>query len=377
MKLPSGPRPYAPAAIRRLAALALAPAAALLLACGGESDEGEAGSGDRPAVGARTAVVTIRPFTETIGAIGAVTPRAGHVAALGAPVPARVTGIFVAAGQHVSSGDRLVELEQATVQADARSAEAALSAAERAHERAQRLADSGIVPRRDVEQAAAELARARAQAVAAHRAEELSTLRAPFDGVVTRMAAVLGAAADPSQPLVEVADPSSLDIVLSLTAADAARVRVGASVALSTGQGADGQTLGTGAVVDVGGVVDPDSRSVAVRVEARATRRPLRIGETLFGSIAVATIPRAITVPLEALVPDGEVFKVFVVDSAGVAHARVVSVGGRTDQLAEITSGLAAGERVVTYGAYGVEDSATVVPMQPPAPSAAPPKSKP
>jgi hypothetical protein len=93
------------------------------------------------------------------------------------------------------------------------------------------------------------------------------------------------------------------------------------------------------------------------------TRRPLRISETVFGQIAVAVHPNAIAVPLEALVPEGEEFKVFVVDSAGTAHERQVSVGARTDKVAEITRGLAAGERVVTYGAYGVSDSAKVVPM--------------
>jgi membrane fusion protein (multidrug efflux system) len=75
----------------------------------------------------------------------------------------------------------------------------------------------------------------------------------------------------------------------------------------------------------------------------------------------VAVHPRAIAIPLEALVPDGERFKVFVVDPSGMAHSRVVGVGARTESEAEITSGLAPGEVVVTYGAYGMEDSARVV----------------
>jgi len=40
-----------------------------------------------------------------------------------------------------------------------------------------------------------------------------------------------------------------------------------------------------------------------------------------------------------------------------------VKVGGRTSTVAEITEGLHAGERVVTTGAYAVEDSAKVVPL--------------
>ena len=51
----------------------------------------------------------------------------------------------------------------------------------------------------------------------------------------------------------------------------------------------------------------------------------------------------------------------FVVDSADVAHARPVTVGARNGSLAEIVTGLAPGETVVTTGAYGVADSAKIV----------------
>jgi multidrug efflux pump subunit AcrA (membrane-fusion protein) len=49
------------------------------------------------------------------------------------------------------------------------------------------------------------------------------------------------------------------------------------------------------------------------------------------------------------------------VDSAGIAHARPITVGARSESLAEIVTGLAAGETVVTAGAYGVEDGAKII----------------
>jgi hypothetical protein len=51
---------------------------------------------------------------------------------------------------------------------------------------------------------------------------------------------------------------------------------------------------------------------------------------------------------------------VFVVNAANIALARKVTVGRRTDTVAEITDGLVGGERVVTEGAYGVDDSVKV-----------------
>lgn len=328
-------------------------------------------------VGVQTIVVAKGPFTETLGAIGTVVPRPGHVAALAAPQPARITRVFVAAGQHVTQGQPLVELDQTPFRAATQAAEATLAAAEKANERAQRLAGEGIVARKDADQAAADVAKARADAANARRAEQLSTLRSPIGGVVTSMTAVLGATADVAQPLVDIADPAAVDILLGVTPNDASRVRPGAKVTLAAGQNATGEPLGIGTVADVGGTVDTASRSVAVRVQAPTTRRPLRISETIFGQIAVAVHPNAITVPLEALVPEGEDFKVFVVDAAGIAHERKVTVGGRTDRVAEITEGLTSGERVVTYGAYGVSDSAKVVPAKESATPAAAPRDKP
>jgi membrane fusion protein, heavy metal efflux system len=355
--------------------------AALLVLGLGACKHGEA-AGDTekstPAVvGVQTAAVMKGPFTETLGAIGTVVPRPGHVAALSAPQAARISHVYVSAGQHVTAGQPLVELDQTPFRAATEAAEATLAAAEKANERQQRLATEGIVPRKDADQAAADVARARADAGNARRAEQLSVVKSPLGGVVTRMTAVLGATADVAQPLVEVADPAALDILLSVTPNDAARIARGAKVTLSAGQNATGDALGVGSVVDVGGSVDTSSRSVNVRVQAPTTRRPLRIAETVFGQIAVAVHPNAVMVPLEALVPDGEDFKVFVVDAAGTAHERKVSVGGRTDKVAEITEGLTGDEHVVTYGAYGVSDSAKVVPAKQSAAPAADSEKKP
>ncbi|MBX6332375.1 MAG: efflux RND transporter periplasmic adaptor subunit [Gemmatimonadaceae bacterium] len=343
---------------------------ALGLGCGGGrggDGEGSDAEGASPpaVVGARTAPVTQQRFEETIDAIGTVAPRPGGFAALSAPVPARVARIDVAVGDHVRRGDALVELERAPFDAAARSADAALTAAQHGAERARRLAAEGIVPRKDADQALAELAQAQVNAVIARRNLELATLRAPIGGVVTRLGAVLGQPVDPSQPIVDIADPAALDVVLELPPAQAAGVHRGDSVIVVAGASAGGEPLGAAIVHTVAATVDTATRTVAVRARLTHPRRTLRIGETVFGRIVVAVHPNAVAVPVQALVPDGEQFKVFVVDTAGIAHARVVTVGARTEREAEITHGLAPGEVVVTYGAYGVRDSATIVPVKP------------
>ena len=342
-----------------LAVVALLVTALVSVCAKPAADDTEAGK-VQAVVGASVATIAAERFVETVDAIGVVTPRAGHVASLAAPGPTRVTGVPVALGARVRMGDVLVEFERPPFEAAARSADAALSAAQSAADRAQRLAVAGVLPRKEAEQAASELAQARANAESAHRALDLSSIKSPIDGVITRVSALLGAGVDAGQALVEVTDPSVLDVTLTLSVADAARVRAGQAVVLHAGSDGTGAALATAHVVDVASVVDSASLGVTARVALPAGTTSVRIGETVFGRVAVGEHASAVVVPLESLVPDGEGFKVFVVDADGMAHSRGVTVGGRSDHGAWVKDGLKVGERVVTRGAYGVSDSSKV-----------------
>jgi membrane fusion protein, multidrug efflux system len=331
----------------------------LLLFAGCAKSDADSG-GAAALVQVKTAVAALAPFAETISAIGTVSARSGHIASLSAPAPARIATVYVSVGQKVSAGAPLIAFEQAPFRAAAVSAEAALTAAQKNYDRARRLAEAGILPRKDADQAATELAQANAAAMIARRSAELAILHAPISGVVTKLNASLGASVDPGTPLVEVADLAALDIIFNVSPADAARIAPGASVTLSAGENASGEPLGVGRITDVGGTVDSATRSVSVRALAPPTARPLRIGETMFGQIATAVHPRAIVIPVTALVPEGDGYKVFVVTPTNLARERKVAVGRRNETMAEITGGLAAGETVVTEGAYGLDDSVKV-----------------
>ncbi len=335
--------------------------------CAACSDPDDAAAGDSVVAQVAASVEPVRTqeFDESIEAVGTITPRTGQVASLAAPAPARVAKVFVTAGSTVRAGDPLIEFEHAPFDAAAASAESALRTAEQAAERTQRLADAGVLPRKDAESAAAELSSARSNAVAARRIKELTTLRAPIAGAVTRISAVLGANVDPAQQLVDIANVRALDAVLTVSPADAARARVGQRVTLYAGSTASGDSIATGRIGEVAAVVDSASGGVMLRVALTQTTRTLRISEVVMGRVAVARHPGAIIVPDAALVPTGEGFQVFVVDSANVAHATPVTVGGRSGGDVWIASGLSGGEQVVTKGAFGIDDGSTVVSAKP------------
>src|SRR2546425_314633 len=125
----------------------------------------------------------------------------------------------------------------------------------------------------------------------------------PWRGAAPRRPAGVGAPVAANQPLVEVADPAALDVVFNLSPAEAALVRAGQAVTVSTGDQPQRDTLGTGVVTGVAFQVDSASRSVAVRARLTRPARALRIGETVAGRIAVGVRGRAVVVPAEALGP--------------------------------------------------------------------------
>ncbi|QJR35747.1 efflux RND transporter periplasmic adaptor subunit [Gemmatimonas groenlandica] len=339
---------------------------AIFIGCrsGGDDSEATSEADAAPRASAVTATTTrvdTATFTEIVDAVGVVTARMGGEASLSAPAPTRVVRILVTVGDRVTPGQALVEFEPALFEAAWRSTESARETAEQAQVRAERLVAAGVMPRRELEQANAQLASARADALAADRARQLSTLRTPIAGVVTRVAAVRGANVNEQQSLVDIADPDHVDVVLQLAPDVAHRVRVGQPVTLRLNAATGAASIGTGRVADIAALVDSSSRAVAVRVAVQPSSEQRRLGETVFGSIVAESHHGAVVLPEQALVPHEEGYRVFVVDSAGVAHARDVSVGGRSAQGVWIRDGVRRGETVVTAGAYGLDDGSSVV----------------
>jgi membrane fusion protein (multidrug efflux system) len=261
----------------------------------------------------------------------------------------------------VRAGQPLVALDPTVFAAEARRTDVARVTAQQAYERARRLADAGIVPRKDAEAAASALADANAAAIAARNTAGQATLRSPISGVVSAVNARLNAQADPATTLVQVVDPNGLEIHLSVPPDQAGRVQPRQPVHLSAGRAAGGVALGEGVVTGIGAVIDTANGSVDVRAALTRPVGRLFVGQDVFATIDVAQQARVVTVPATALVPgEGGQQQVFVVDAKGIAHATPVTVGERREDVVAVTSGLNGGETVVAQGAYGVQDGAHI-----------------
>lgn len=194
---------------------------------------------------------------------------------------------------------------------------------------------------------------------AAMTAASYSELRSPVSGVVTRRTLNPGDMADPSTPVLEIADLKSLNLSASVPADQGSAIRGGMPVRLTVSGLSAGSIVGR--VLDVG-QIDPQSGLLAVRISMPNPGGILRVGAFATAEIIVRTNPGAVVVPKETVISRDGKSIVFVAGSDGIAHQREVKAGVEENGLVEIESGLQAGENVIRLGQYELTDGTKISP---------------
>ncbi|MGH7519440.1 MAG: efflux RND transporter periplasmic adaptor subunit [Gemmatimonadales bacterium] len=389
-------------------------AGVLLAACG--ASEGARNDAERPAAGgleagaggkhverveltpeqlktARIAygVVERRSRTGILEATAVIEPAPTRFARLGARVAGRVAEVRAAEGDPVRAGQVLAviespELGQAT--GDYLAADATANVTREIAERERTLFERKISAEREWRQAEAEAVRTRAAKEAAENRlhalgltdADLRTLqveghysstvrvRSPIAGVVATRTAANGQIVQPGDALFDVVDPREVAVAIDVYEQAIGRVRVGQQVEVQTTSTRD--RVVRGRVTSVGAVVEPQSRTVKVRVLLPNPDRLLRPGtfatvrilgaepddgRTDGPSDAAATGDSALYVPTGAIQREGDRDMVFVKVGPSSFERRwveaVAEVGGST----QVSGEVAPDDSVVTTGSFALK----------------------
>ena len=266
-------------------------------------------------------------------------------------------------GDRVARGAVVVELEVPELAADAAQKAAAAAQAEREAARQQQLLADGITSARQAEEAAATAGRRAAAAAAARDLLARTRVTSPLAGRVQEVMVQPGERVDAGRALAQVVAPDTLDLAAPVSAPELGAPPAPGWRWMSS---QDGDTAsGTGWLAGArpgrghahqrrrGGDPGAQSRPAGCHPGASATAR-VRLG--VRRDVLVA--------PDSALVLAGDSTVVFVVGPDSVAHARTVVRGLRADGRTEIRGDVRAGDRVVTTGAFGLEDGMHVVPRR-------------
>ena len=371
----------------------LLPLAGWLAGCGEASRELEPGAAVATRVAVDTVAVAAEQWPSMYEATGTVRARA--TAVVSSKWMGYVREVKVQVGDRVSAGQLLASL-------DARDLEAGSNRALAAREEikdASPEADSGIAAAKSnldlaqttfrrmselygkksisdqefdetsaklkAAQAAFEMARAKrtqldsklAQAEQEARAAEVTLsyakITAPVSGVVTAKSIDPGNLAVPGAPLLTIESGGyRLEAAVEESRLPAIRVGQAASVTLDGKSGAIASR-----VSEIVPAVDAASRAYTVKIDLPAAP------ELTSGVFGRATFPlgmRGVTaIPMAAVIERGQLESVFVADN-GVARTRLVTLGERYKDRAEVLSGLTPGERVIAPPPQGLTDGARI-----------------
>ena len=347
----------------------------------------------------KLALAEEQTIARQITATGRVVPAANSHAVVAPPVGGILSGRSLPrVGQRVGQGQTIaviqqvatsseqaqvraaaatLSLENARLEADKRTASGEVEAARvrldlatKEAARAQRLYERKAFSERQLQAAQADLKAAQAAydaavkrldaltnspAVATARAGVGSananyTVRAPLSGYVTKVNKSIGEQVGPGEAIVEISNLDTVWVEAPIFERDLSRLAGNVTATFTTPAYPDQEFKGV--VLDIGAVIDEQTRATKVIFQLPNGGRALRLGMQANVRLDAGEQVTAMMIPKEAILEHEGKKIVYVLLSGEEFERREVTIGDELGNKVAVLSGLNKGERVVTQGAY-------------------------
>ncbi len=318
-------------------------------------------------VTATTEVITVR----TSGKAGFNQERLSYVSS---PLVGRVVDLRARLGDHVEAGQVLSVIDSpdlGSASSEFIKARADLVLAQRSRDLTQQLWAAKATARKELQKAEDDYVKAKADLRRTRErllslgvsAAELDrplddlhvqsqfNLSAPIAGTVVERTVTLGqiVGGDPAQRLYVVADLSELWVTADIYEKDLPLIRTGEDVSVQAA--AWPQERFQGRIDYVGDTVDPNSRTVKVRLSVDNRRLLLKPEMFVTATVRTEGTATVITVPLAAVHGEGSAQPyVFTALDGNRFVRRPVTLGAKSENRIAITKGLSVQDRIVTEG---------------------------
>jgi cobalt-zinc-cadmium efflux system membrane fusion protein len=353
-----------------------------------EREKGEAGAVEitpeaqqRSGIAVSTATATL--MVQQLQTTGTVQPIDSSIAHIRPLTRGRLQDVLVKLGDRVMANQALAQLDNIeageimtqynTAQAELQRLKIQLAAQQRQLERNRRLAEIGASPQKDYEfslaeqQAQQESIRAQENTIAGLTARlrrlgitnaasseaPITAVRAPFAGVIIRVAAAPGDVVEAGSELFSVADLSTVYVQAQVYEKDLGQVHAGQAASISI-DSYPGERF-TGQVASISDLIDPQTRTAAVRCKVANPGARLKLDMLASVQFPTAMKRSALSVPEDAVQDIEGKPTVFVRTSPSQFSARQVETGASGNGRIEILRGLKEGEPVVSKGAFAVK----------------------
>lgn len=278
-------------------------------------------------------------------------------ATLSSRIQGTIDKLLVREGAKVSKGQTLIQLDSRDLQAELARVSAEIENAKAHLDRMNQLYIQDAVSKQELENATRAYRVAESSRKAVEAQLSYTTVKAPFDGVITEKHVEAGELASPGQPLLKMEDPLQLRLEATVAEGDLRSVSRGDKIPVIIDALGGAPVIGTVSQILPAG--DPRTHTFMVKVDLPKT---VGLKTGMFGRFQLDKgATQTMLVPSAAIVERGELTSLYVVGTDQIARLRWVKVGRRFEGQTEILSGLHESERVLTEGSRGVDGAAVQV----------------
>ncbi|MGD2141547.1 MAG: efflux RND transporter periplasmic adaptor subunit [Burkholderiales bacterium] len=343
----------------------------MLSACGSEPETGKEAAKPVKAAAApakpmglpvKAVPVKVGAVVDEVTAVG--TLLADESVIIRPEIDGRIVKLHFREGQAVKRGQRLVTLDSSEYEAQLAAVKAELRTEMQRYKRAQELYQQKFITKEALDIQAGAVDRLEAKVNEAQARVDKAIIRAPFPGTVGLREVSPGAYVKAGADIVILENLSSIKVDFRIPEVYLSKIESNQAVVLRV-DAFPGEEF-EGRVYAIQPAVDEQTRTVLMRARVSNKGTKLKPGMFVRVALTMSTRPNAITVPEEALWPQGKDNFVFVVVD-NKAMLTKVELGNRRPGEVEIVDGLVPGDVVVTEGQIKLRNGAPVMVMGAPA----------
>lgn len=269
----------------------------------------------------------------------------------------KINQVLVDEGSSVSKGQTLVQLDNALLQIQLQSAEVEIEGLEKDVNRYTILAEADAIQGIQLEKAELGLKKARLHKATLSEQIAKSTIKAPFDGVVTAKLNEEGAFAAPGIPLLQITDIHQLKFTINIPESDLRLFSLNQYYPIALDVLPEANLKGE--VVMIGSKAN---RGNSFPVQFLVKNTPeMDIKSGMFGAVILSNdaSSKDIVIPASAITGTADQPQVYLVEN-GMAVLQNITISGRVENKAIISSGLKEGDVLVTSGFVNLFENANV-----------------
>lgn len=301
--------------------------------------------------------ITPQPKTITINTTGEL--QSPQTTVLTSEIMGKITYLNIPEGKEINAGHILVQINDSSLQADIKVAEAKFKNAQENFKRMEALKNEGAVSQQTLDNAIEQLHSAEGTLERANAEQRKTSIVSPFQGIVSLKKVSLGSYIDSGDEIVRVSQVDPLNLIFSIPEKYSSELKSGQNISFTAGSE---KVAYNAKITAIDPYIDPSTRNIQLQAKLNNKNRALLPGQFANVTIEVQNLSNTISIPQEALIENENKKFVYVVNENNIANLTEVEVGDRDESKAQILKGLSEDLTIITSGHQKLQDGAMVIP---------------